>query len=190
MSKGGSGARQTVVAYTWAVLGAAGGGIPVAVVLTVLGLATVEYVRTDDLIVPMRMWRSAAAFAFGLAAIAIAIGIVRAAVVVRGSRAGLASFPIHAGMPRPRAETVGLIILSLVYGAIVALVFGGPDPCGSSSGGSERTACAMGYGALYVILVLGGLVVWAIGSVLLAVVWVMRTTVDIWAMSHGSSSLD
>jgi hypothetical protein len=182
------GVRQVVVPYAWAILRAAGGAVPVAVVLTIMGLAMVEYVRTDDLVVPMDVWRSGAAFAFGLAAVAVAIGIVRAAVIVRRSRRSPAPVPADGGVPWPRAETVGLIVLSLTYGVIVVLVFGGPGPCEDLAYGSDRTACAMGYGALYVILVLGGLVVWALGSLLLSLVWVMRTAIDAWATSHRSNT--
>jgi hypothetical protein len=190
MGNGDPGARQAVVAYAWVVLRAAGGAVPVAMVLTIMGLAMVEYVRTDDLIVSMAVWRSAAAFAFGLAAVAVAIGIVRAAVIVRRSPRSPAPVPADDdGVPWPRAETVGLIVLSLAYGAIVVFVFGGPDRCEDLPSGSERTACAMGTGALYIILVLGGLVVWALGSLLLALVWVIRTTLDVQARYHGSNSL-
>jgi hypothetical protein len=187
MTDGTPGSRQTVIAYAWAILGAAGGAIPVAVVLIIFGVVSVHYVRTDDLIVPMAVWRSGAAFAFGLAAVAVAIGIVRATVIVRRSRRGPAPVPRDDGVPWPRAETVGIIVLALAYGAIVVYVFGDPEPCENLPYGSERTACAMGHGALYIILVLGGLVVWALGSVLLALVWIVRTTMDVLTRYRGGS---
>ena len=90
-------------------------------------------------------------------------------------------------MMRPIGKV--LCTLSLAYCAIVVLVFGSTDPCEDLAFGSERTACATGYGALYIILVLRGLVAWALGSLLLALVWVMRTAADAWASYHGSSSL-
>ena len=76
-------------------------------------------------------------------------------------------------MPRLRFEVWGLIGLSLDFLLVVAapVVL---DPCGGMPSGSERTACAMGGGLFFAMVIGGAFIVWLLGSIVLLISWIVR----------------
>ena len=76
-------------------------------------------------------------------------------------------------MPHWRFEVWGLIVLGLGFLVVVAapLVL---DPCGGMPSGSERTACAMGGGLFFAMVIGVAFVVWLVGSIALLISWLVR----------------
>jgi hypothetical protein len=76
-------------------------------------------------------------------------------------------------MPRWRFEAWGLIGLGVGFLLVVAAPYV-LDPCGGMPYGSERTACAMGGGLFFAMIIGGAFIVWLVGSIVLLVSWLVR----------------
>ena len=76
-------------------------------------------------------------------------------------------------MPHWRFEAWALIGLGLGFLLVVAAPFV-LDPCGDAPYGSERTACAMGGGLFFAMVIGVTFVVWLVSSIALLVSWLVR----------------
>ena len=80
-------------------------------------------------------------------------------------------------MPRWRSEVWAFIALSVGFVLVVAAPFV-LDPCGGMPSGSERTACAMGGGLFYAMLIGLAFIVWLVSSIIMLISWLVRRHLD------------